>query len=348
MLWDQALSKKNSAEINRINSLRGDAAGILDDRTIPIRLSSTKSFVKDVIETEVEPVGSHHQKVLLVRGGLGLTAFCGGIDINEDRIYDSPANGQKGAPMHDVHCQIEGPAAHDLVDVFVRRWLAHPDHVSIDQEKGRLQGLADRDPRGRSRKGDQFVRIARNFNFVRDPLRSTDSGLGPPWCAGEHSIKPTMLGAIKAARRFIYIEDQYLSNPEAGKALHDALDRVQHVTIVVPHPAIEPLFAPLRAKFIRELMQGPGASKKSADGDKPVCEVLCREDAHFGGTKAMTVRQEDHQEVPFGCNLQIDARRSGLGSCLVISKSLQNRDRNCTTHPAGARARHPGAPVRSL
>ena len=66
MLWDQQ-GRKNTAEIDHINKL-ATGAGILDNLTLRWQ------------------TGSHHQKVLIVKGSLGLIGFCGGVDINKDRI----------------------------------------------------------------------------------------------------------------------------------------------------------------------------------------------------------------------------------------------------------------------
>ena len=70
-------------------------------------------------------IGSHHQKVLIVKGSEGLIAFCGGIDINPDRIHNVGAT--FGCTFQDVHCRIKGPAAHDLLKIFLERWKDHPD-----------------------------------------------------------------------------------------------------------------------------------------------------------------------------------------------------------------------------
>ncbi|WP_283461793.1 S8 family serine peptidase [Arthrobacter sp. H35-D1] len=66
MLWDQP-GTQNSAEVNFVNRLTQGAA-ILDNN----ELSHT--------------FGSQHQKVLLVSGSQGLIGFCGGLDINNDRL----------------------------------------------------------------------------------------------------------------------------------------------------------------------------------------------------------------------------------------------------------------------
>lgn len=238
MLWDQAWPPtKNTKEVERINSLPTGAA-ILDNNTL---------FT----------VGSHHQKVLIVNGLRGLIGFCGGVDINKDRIETT--SDQLGSPMHDVHCRIEGEAVRDLLDVFVQRWRAHPKHEELDKNKGPLIGLnaaggarPDSKPRG-----EQAVGIARTFNFVGNGKK----------CAKEHSIRTTMLAAIKAAKRFVYIEDQYLVCMEAAEALRSVISRLQHVTVVIPHSSITEPGMPhvweKRAAFIFTMQAAPGGQRKA-------------------------------------------------------------------------------------
>jgi phosphatidylserine/phosphatidylglycerophosphate/cardiolipin synthase-like enzyme len=93
ILWDN-VSVTNTKEIKYVNTLP-NGAGILDNYTLNL--------------------GSHHQKVLIVNGNKGLISFCGGLDINKDRLY-SIGN---GSPLHDVHCKIIGPSAFDLLVTFI-------------------------------------------------------------------------------------------------------------------------------------------------------------------------------------------------------------------------------------
>lgn len=232
MLWDQKLPPtKNTAEVNRIDALATGAA-ILDDNTLP--------------------TGSHHQKVLVVKGENGLASFCGGVDINKDRVVSvasSSSSGGQGSPLHDVHCKIQGPAAHDLLRVFIQRWEAHPEHLKKDAAKGALLGLKEPVP---AAKGNKFVRIARTFNLVT-----------PTRCVKDRSIRTVMVNAIRAARQFIYIEDQYLISMEAAAELRKALPNIQHLTIVIPHSCISdlPQVWERRKAFLDFLLRGPDAHK---------------------------------------------------------------------------------------
>jgi phosphatidylserine/phosphatidylglycerophosphate/cardiolipin synthase-like enzyme len=260
MLWDQ-WGRKNSAEVSRINALPNGGA-ILDNDTLKF--------------------GSHHQKVLVVRGNQGLIGFCGGVDINPDRVVSNPKlafpgcvsgggsrssdNGSlvigssggvsssssgsvAGAPLHDIHCQIRGPAAHDLLVTFIQRWQAHPAQKEIDARKGTLRGLREPVP---APIGKQFVRIARTLNLVT-----------PRKCIKARSVRSTTVAAIQSARKFIYIEDQYLVSMEAASELQKALPKIQHLTIVIPHSSISdmPQVWARRKAFIDFLKSGPHAYK---------------------------------------------------------------------------------------
>jgi phosphatidylserine/phosphatidylglycerophosphate/cardiolipin synthase-like enzyme len=213
------------AQIAAINHLKG-AAAILDGHTVP------QSFQ------------SHHQKLLLVRGSQGLVGFCGGIDLSYDRVR--PVKRHPGSPFHDVHCRIEGPAARDLVDVFVQRWTAHPEGAKT---KDTLRGLADLPPvrREADQKGPGDTRVGIIRTFVRPE--------GP--CIAEQSIDSTLSAAIAAARRFIYCEDQYMVSLNVAAALGKALAHVQFVYILIPHTSISdlPRAWSARAAFIDKVFE---------------------------------------------------------------------------------------------
>ncbi|MCW3095412.1 MAG: phospholipase D/transphosphatidylase [Chthonomonadaceae bacterium] len=236
-LW-QFDGQQNISEVAHINGLNNGAA-IHDDRTLNF--------------------GSHHQKLLLVAGSQGLIAFCGGLDINPDRLYPQGqgfnARGDTaGAPLHDVHCRIKGPAAGDLLDIFVDRWNDHPDHADLDKSKGTLQGAPFPMKPEPIKGATSYVQVGRTFGngTKHSGLRSLKPMDSAAYTSlntssyafasrGEQSAARMILQAIGQARKFIYIEDQYFVDtaPNAAgldvrAALIGALPHIQHLTVVIP------------------------------------------------------------------------------------------------------------------
>lgn len=242
LIWDDALRTQNNTAVNNINRLRTGAA-ILDNNTLL--------------------AGSHHQKILIVKGDQGLITFCGGVDINPDRVTmvpstsPCPPDAPGGSPLHDVHCKIEGPAAFDLLNVFVRRWFAHPDHEQHDRARGPLLGICENVP---PPQGSQYVKIATTFNWVV-PLLPPKSV--HPRCILDRSLRDTMIAVIRRARKDIYIEGQYLVNMQAAIELRNALSSISSLVIVIGHSDISdlPQRWERRKAFIDYLLKSPHASK---------------------------------------------------------------------------------------
>ena len=219
-------------------------------------------------------LAAHHQKVLIVFDGERLVAYCGGLDFNPNRAITStncipnstPQAIEPSDPQHDTHCRIVGPAAADLLQTFVDRWLDHPDHVAVDRAKGTLRGhpvsavpapaIPNPAPADAPHGASTSVVIARTYN--------------PP--AGgaiprQRDVAALLLRAVDHAESFIYFEDQYLWNfdtaPGATLALATALNRrlprLRHVTAVIPANAISApaLFQRAwRRRFIEEVRRG--------------------------------------------------------------------------------------------
>lgn len=274
VFWEAALHmrtqrRQTQASADHINALPGGAA---------------------IVDGETLSLGSHHQKLLVVGDGERLVGFCGGLDVNPDRILPSTIvcptpgptrlaqraresfemnfdgfdgesdaesmSGGGGNPLHDVHCRVEGPASIDLLNTFVTRWDHHPASAAIEARAPlRGRGLAPPAalsaplPPQRSSTGDTCsVVIGRTFN----PRR----GSGMP---RERDIRAMLLAGIRNARRFIYMEEQYLLNLEAARALRAALPNIQHLTIVIAATDINsdtPCIWTLRREFIEALSRG--------------------------------------------------------------------------------------------
>lgn len=188
-----------------------------------------------------KPVGCHHQKILLVNGERGLIAFVGGIDVYPDRIWANGAHGSAslGSPYQDVHCQIEGPGAFDVLQLAIDRW--------------RYSGAA----------GTEDVSWATGAKQVKIPGGRCSVQIGrthgnPSMPGPKQTIKKIVLNAIEQAKRFIYLEDQYMVNLEAAAALNKAVPRIKHLTILIPHWKISdlPQCTYRRRKFVERVLQG--------------------------------------------------------------------------------------------
>ena len=269
MLWKQFKSI-NKLQVDTINALPTGAA-ILDN------------------ETGSSIFGAHHQKVLVVKGTDGLVGFCGGIDINSDRIPGAPpgqssglsgssgfsggsdstdaviassssGGGGNGSPLHDVHCEIMGPAAFDVLETFVRRWQHHPDSAAIDAAKGALLGLSEAVPASRSTPSSTgrsaSVAIARTFTPV------TPGTTVPK----ERDIQTLLLTAIANAQRFIYMEDQYLISPECATALNARIPALQHLTILIAASQISDL--PCKWGYRKNFIDAVTSGLSAADAAK--------------------------------------------------------------------------------
>jgi hypothetical protein len=191
----------------------------------------------------VHPVGTHHQKLMVVNNRDGLVGFCGGVDIKCNRLQfpghvlppGALVPGCDEAGYHDVHCKVEGPAVADMLDTFRHRWNDHPAHPPGDTLAG--------SPPLRTPAVSQFVQVARTYpagvyTFAPD---------------GDRTIGSTLLQAILHARKYIYIEDQYLVALEVRDAILRVLDRIRHVTILLTEVSDFPQERYRRQQFIAPL-----------------------------------------------------------------------------------------------
>ena len=286
MLWDQPFIAKGgsggvtlnpadlsaSEVVRRIKAIK-DGKAIKDDLTtghtsasdarlmvgaaLLAKLGPRHPKLIPVILRIMEPdlarlTGSHHQKVLVVKRGEKLVGYCGGIDMNPNRV--GVVDPDAGQPHHDTHCRIVGPSAHDLLSTFLSRWKHHPESKSFRGLRGIGVGvpapITAVDPFDAPFGGPLSVMIGRTFNPVN---------VSKPDVVRERGIKPALLAAIGAAKRFIYCEDQYLVDLDTARALAAALSKpsLVHVTILIPGNKITdmPFGKEYRRDFIEEVLR---------------------------------------------------------------------------------------------
>jgi phosphatidylserine/phosphatidylglycerophosphate/cardiolipin synthase-like enzyme len=137
---------------------------------------------------EAQHVGSHHIKCFVLRNARGAVAHVGGLDINPNRLDGATHAGENA--YHDVSCRVVGPAVTEIVKVFVDRWNDHPEKPSALQVSATSNVPV----------GTCMVQVARTY------AAGTQS-YAP---GGDRTIWATLREAIRRARTYIYIEDQYL------------------------------------------------------------------------------------------------------------------------------------------
>lgn len=157
----------------------------------------------------VHPTGSvHHQKIAVIDDAI---AFCGGMDITLDR-WDTPGHahadrrrrtlGRSYGPRHDVAAAVDSMAAGALAELARERWQTATGQALAAVEAGHAAWPNKLEPTLRN----VDVGIARTMPELddRDEVRE---------------VEALNLAAIAAARRLIYLENQYL----AARRLVDAL-----------------------------------------------------------------------------------------------------------------------------
>ena len=184
------------------------------------------------------PLGaSHHEKIVVVDDQV---AFCGGLDLTRGR-WDTPAHqpqdarratpaGYPARPYHDVQMAVSGEAAAALGALARERWLRvtgehiEPPPPPSGRDRGRRTAPADPwPPNLPPQLQDVNIAILRTRPEYqgRERVREVERGY---------------LDAIAAARRTIYVENQYFTARSVGAALAQRLgeEHGPEVVLVLP------------------------------------------------------------------------------------------------------------------
>ena len=181
--------------------------------------SKSKRFAEKLIERGSQGAidkrfpgmaGGHHQKFNASRGPDGKwSALVSSADFffsrwdTPDHAAENPERPPKGGPTHDFGLKVQGPAVADVVGTFEERWNdpssvegASPPVLELMPAYFGASPIASA--------GTHSVQVLRSFPLI-------EKGKGYSWSdQGEYTIWAAYLQAIKAARQYIYIEDQYL------------------------------------------------------------------------------------------------------------------------------------------
>jgi phosphatidylserine/phosphatidylglycerophosphate/cardiolipin synthase-like enzyme len=174
---------------------RGDVRRLRAELTAGTRIECA-------LDARERPMHCHHEKTIVVDDQV---AFVGGIDLtsfNGDR-WDTPAHAPRGGVgWHDVAARISGPAVQDVAQNFAMRWEATTGE--------RLPPAAAPSP-----SGDVELQI----------VRTVPDGMYKQLPRGEFRILESYLRGLRAAQRFVYLENQFLWSPEILAVLREKLAR---------------------------------------------------------------------------------------------------------------------------
>ncbi len=184
------------------------------------------------MDNEHPPGASHHQKVVVVDDAV---AFVGGIDLTKRRwdttVHSADQSGRldpdghRYSPFHDVQLVVDGDAARALGELARERWRA-------------ATGKEGKSPRAIETAGDPWP------EGVDPDFRDVDVGIARTM--GQHrgraevrEIERLYCDIIGAARRYIYIENQYLTSAAVGDALASRLKEEEGPEVVIVQPRIK-------------------------------------------------------------------------------------------------------------
>jgi uncharacterized membrane protein YdjX (TVP38/TMEM64 family) len=192
--------------------------------------------------------GSHHQKIVVVDDRF---AFSGGLDLTNKR-WDTrrhepndPRRMHEGTPyppFHDVMIAVDGEAARELGKVARERWRKATGHA-----------LAV--PRANSDPWPEELKI----DAVDAPVAISLTAPRTDHSEGIRQVERLYLDMIAAAKKSIYVENQYFTSKVIGEALAARLaepdgPEIVVVTRLLSHGWLEEItMTTLRIKLVREL-----------------------------------------------------------------------------------------------
>ncbi|CAJ1928132.1 unnamed protein product [Sphenostylis stenocarpa] len=212
------------------------------------------SFLKT---QEAGTIYTHHQKTVIVDADAGhskrkIKAFIGGLDLCLGRYdtpnhslfrtlqtthkddyhnpnFEGPVTGCPRQPWHDLHSQVDGPAAYDILTNFEERWLralkmnrfqkmksSHDDSLLKIDRITDIVGIDDVPSQNEDNRETWHVQVFRSIdsNSVKGFPKEPQDAIRRNLVCGKNvlidmSIHSAYVKAIRAAQKFIYIENQY-------------------------------------------------------------------------------------------------------------------------------------------
>jgi phosphatidylserine/phosphatidylglycerophosphate/cardiolipin synthase-like enzyme len=253
------------------------------------------------LDPREHPFHCHHEKTLVIDGQV---AFVGGIDMTDlggDRNDSSAHPARRRLGWHDVGTRLRGPAVADVGAHFALRWRE-------------LTGETVPEPPPPAACGEHTVQVVRTVSEVM--YESVPRG--------DFRILESYIRALRSAREFVYLENQFLWAPEI----------------------VELLAAQLRdppSDSFRLVIVLPSKANNGQDDTKGQLGRLVAADGGAGRLLAATLRSlTGTRDDPLYVHAKVgivDDRWLTVGSANLNAHSLLNdTEMNiCTDHPELAR-----------
>ncbi|KAL1809714.1 hypothetical protein ACET3Z_026704 [Daucus carota] len=233
-----------------------DGGSMVQGLTISTMFTHHQKIV--VVDSEMPDKGSHKRRIV---------SFVGGIDLCDGR-YDSPyhslfrtldsahhddfhqpnytgASIEKGGPRepwHDIHSRLEGPIAWDVLFNFEQRWKKQGGKDLLVNLRELDDALIPPSPVTYPDDNESWnVQLFRSidggaaFGFPDTPEDAAKAGL----VSGkdniiDRSIQDAYIHAIRRAKHFIYIENQYFLGSSFGWKSDDLKDEDVNALHLIP------------------------------------------------------------------------------------------------------------------
>jgi len=155
----------------------------------------------------ITSVASHHEKVMIVTNKDGSIGFCGGIDINDNRLGD----------FYDVHCRVEQHGAQELLYQFARREFnfRYPNQTVVPPKAPIITSQ-----NFNSTLDYAYTKIVHTYNYNRT-------------VENDRSMLKIIEAIIQNAKTYIYMEDQYLVSTKVADLLNKKLKEQNFKRLII-------------------------------------------------------------------------------------------------------------------
>lgn len=218
----------NAAHAEFLRALRPAATGGTDGHSPPPLTGRVLLDFSGAI------LGSNHQKAVVVHLGGELTAFVAGIDLVDDRYDAAPHDrlriGDERWGWHDMAVRLRGRGAQRVWEIFRERWqeassLPAEHYLRTPLDRRLLNPGRPVPAPGPAPQTTPVPNPGTDVRVLRSRHRLKIDSWAPfrrrKWTHAPgtdlHEVFTTLVTAFNAARRYIYIEDQYLEESSGGE-----------------------------------------------------------------------------------------------------------------------------------